>query len=97
MIPEITANEPIKFKLINQHHSNYEFASDIFNLYVDFNRSILRDITIENKSKFDMVYNKDSNLLIKTIDGSCKVFTNNSIESENKYYELKFSDLAFRK
>jgi hypothetical protein len=95
LIPELVADVETKLRVIDQHNSNYAFANDIFNIYVDFNRSILRDVTLEGKTKNDIVYNKNSNLMVKTVEGDCKVFTNNSLGGDDKTFKIGFSTLGF--
>lgn len=95
LIPEMLSDEPQTFYVYTQQIANYEFAMDVINLYVDFNRSILRDITIEDKTKNDYVYLSNGSLKLKTVDGTCKVFTNKSIKDGDKFYKIGFSSLTF--
>ena len=76
-------------------NNNYEFASDVINLYIDFNRNVLRDVHIQNKTVNDYVYNNQGTLKIKTVDGSCKIFTNDSIKDSDKYFEIGFTSTSF--
>ena len=95
LIPEMTSGEPMTFFVYTRQLSNYEFAADVINLYVDFNRSVIRDITIEDKTKNDYVYLQNGSMKIKTVDGSCKVFTNNSLTDSDKFYKIGFDSLTF--
>jgi hypothetical protein len=85
--------EKVNLYIKTSNHENYVFPHDIIELYEDFNNRNMRNVIIEDKTFNDIIYINGGKLFVKTIDGSCVVFSRNSISEIDKLLEIGLSDL----